>query len=1106
MELNNSFFSDDEEDQCEKVGQANASKKWLNSTFASLAQLEQVKPNVYNVGLVDPRELKGNNLTSNNKRSQSFTDLTTNPLLSTLISQKTAWGSNGSIPDLVKQIGQIDGRPHRPESAKTSARRYRPSSGKKQRPESAKEGSLPPRPPKISVRGAKVDTVGRPAKHTPYQSVTTGWAGPPAGMKYPDAPSEQGVASVPHSVPCTPPPPPQGTPVPHLDINVEIPNEDEGDSDDDDMVKLKYTKTKTEAPHPVELLRRPTPESLHLNLDIPTMDEEEIEEDSDLDTERLLEKAEKYSTSKKPDDDDFINQVTEANESGDFEESHDKPVEPTIPEEDEDSFSFHSRIESSSDSDGDWTDEEAPINPADSKKSSEESKPVEKFVVKFIEERNVTIDITPRNAGHKVGRLSPTKQEGQRSKGKGVVSVEEEQKLKAALSVKSAGSKPMVGFVDYSEGNAESYVPQVTVTKKGQRPSSAVTKKIEHDRPQVRQRPSSATAVRPSSKPVGRSLQKPITQIIVDYGEEERKRKILRKKLREKDVVTMVEQVTVSEDEASEESDEDVEITPDLLRPGSPTKCTSEPTKNYYEISRQSAIGRSSVVDKMFEKLKEGASGQPTTMLSDLGEIDSKESAAVKSVLDSQLLRINEKQMVTHQVDINREKAKAIRPPSAKVQHKPPIARTTDDHERPGSRLGFVAMAPEKDCDHTGNKKVTRRPMSAQSKQTKSPFNDEKKDISDLVEGTETTATQQENTPSSEVPGFTDRQLEIQRLMKKHLTRPLSSNSNNLPSPKSPKSPKCKIPKSPSTVMSSARADSKMSSSRSEPKVASPRSQKERAIDDMIEKHLKRPASAFTPDIMSESFGDSSPEPPPSPVPVAPETESTPPTLTLPTTKPTKGRIHRAASLPSPKSTLVSELTAAERSGAGVSCNHGCAHGHGHAETPGLSSKTNVKSSFYTRAKSAPVKRKTAAPKIRYTKPLYLNTVNHSDYPETEEAQECTVMQAKLAAKGVNISAKTLERALYPPSGQTTYYEIKASLPKSQSLGLLSHPKVWLPEEYKQLRSAEKALDKVNEIMYMQKKAEERKAKIADGTAVKKKKKKGKKRPTSSLKRSKSFT
>ncbi|XP_060073409.1 uncharacterized protein LOC132553198 [Ylistrum balloti] len=1105
MDMNDSFFSDDEPDQCEQVGQTNASKKWLSSTFASLAQLEHVKPNVYNVGLVDPKELKGNNLSNANKRSQSFTNLSTNPPLSTLSSQKTAWGSNGSIPDLVKQAAKHDGRPHRPESAKAPSRRYRPPSGKKPRPESAKEGSLPPRPPpKISVMGAKYDSVGRPVKQTPYQSVSTGWAGPPVGMKYPDSQSEQGIAHAPYSVPDTPPPPPQGTPVPRLDIDVEMPNINEGESVEDDTVKLKYTKTKSEASHPVELLRRPTPESLHLNLDIPTMNEEDSAEDSELDTDRLLEKAEKYSTNKHPGEEDFVHDVTEGNRSGEFVDTCDKTDDPL--EEDEDSFSFHSRIESSTDSDEPWTDEEEPV------------KPVEKLAVKFSEERNVTIDITPRNAGHKVGSLSPRghhKQEGQRSGGKSAVSEDEAHRLKAALSVKSVVNKPTVGFLDDSEENTQNYVPQITVVRKNQRPSSAVIKKTDKERPKDRQRPSSAT-VRPSSKPVGKSLDKPITQIIVDYGEEERRMKKVQKKLREKDVVTLVQQLSASEDESSVESDEDVEITPELLRPGSPTKCTSEPTKNYYEISRQSAISRSSVVDKMFEKLKDNASGLSTTMVTESGEKDPKESAAVKSVLDSQLLRINEKQMVAHQLDTNREKAKAVRPPSAKVQHKPPVARPaeSDDHERPGSRLGFVAMAPEQASNQTNSRKVTRRPTSAQSRPGKAPSSGEKCNSDPVEDAVTKSASQEENTPSAEVTGLTDRQIEIQRLMNKHLVRPSSAISNNLTSPKSPKSPKCKIPKSP-TVLTSARPDPKMSSARSGLKVNSPRSQKEKAIDDMIEKHLKRPASVFTPDVMNESMGDSSPSPPSSPVPVVKETESAPPAVPIP--KSTKGRINHAASLPSPKSTLVSELNAAERNGAGISCKHGCPHGHSHTETPGITSKANAKSSFYTRAKSAPVKRRTAnkEPKIRYTKPLYLNTINHSDYlntinhsdyPETEEAQECTVMQAKLAAKGINISAKTLERALYPPSGQTTYYEIKANLPRSHSLGLLSHPKVWLPDEYRQLKSAEKALAKVNEIMYMQKKAEERKAKQAEGTVVKKKKKKGKKRPTSSLKRSKSFS
>ena len=39
----------------------------------------------------------------------------------------------------------------------------------------------------IAVKGAKYDPNGRPPKGIP-SSTTTGWVGPPAGLKYPDRP------------------------------------------------------------------------------------------------------------------------------------------------------------------------------------------------------------------------------------------------------------------------------------------------------------------------------------------------------------------------------------------------------------------------------------------------------------------------------------------------------------------------------------------------------------------------------------------------------------------------------------------------------------------------------------------------------------------------------------------------------------------------------------------------------------------------------------------------------------------------------------------------------------------------------------------------------
>ncbi|KAL5012705.1 hypothetical protein ScPMuIL_011256 [Solemya velum] len=120
---------------------------------------------------------------------------------------------------------------------------------------------------------------------------------------------------------------------------------------------------------------------------------------------------------------------------------------------------------------------------------------------------------------------------------------------------------------------------------------------------------------------------------------------------------------------------------------------------------------------------------------------------------------------------------------------------------------------------------------------------------------------------------------------------------------------------------------------------------------------------------------------------------------------------------------------------------------------------------------------------------------------ETKEQIESRALHARLADQGLEISPETLERALYPPSGRSKYYEITAELPKSHSYGLLSHPKLWLPDEYKELRVAERNLTRANEIMYRQEVAE-RRARLAELTGVKKKKK-GKKGKTK-LKRSKS--
>nr|KAG5693402.1 hypothetical protein BaRGS_009875 [Batillaria attramentaria] len=131
---------------------------------------------------------------------------------------------------------------------------------------------------------------------------------------------------------------------------------------------------------------------------------------------------------------------------------------------------------------------------------------------------------------------------------------------------------------------------------------------------------------------------------------------------------------------------------------------------------------------------------------------------------------------------------------------------------------------------------------------------------------------------------------------------------------------------------------------------------------------------------------------------------------------------------------------------------------------------------------------------------VHLTSKNHLlEEEDTESLEECREIQGRLACYGIDVKAETLERALFPPSGRTLHYDLSAKLPRSYSAGLLSHPRVWLPEEHRKLKIAEKKLAMVELSLWRQKRAEERKAKLAaekeagENGKKKKKKKAGKK-------------
>ncbi|XP_050389164.1 uncharacterized protein LOC126808476 isoform X2 [Patella vulgata] len=125
----------------------------------------------------------------------------------------------------------------------------------------------------------------------------------------------------------------------------------------------------------------------------------------------------------------------------------------------------------------------------------------------------------------------------------------------------------------------------------------------------------------------------------------------------------------------------------------------------------------------------------------------------------------------------------------------------------------------------------------------------------------------------------------------------------------------------------------------------------------------------------------------------------------------------------------------------------------------------------------------------------YITSRNRKEDVITEERSACQDLTDRLAQSGVNVAPETLERALYPPNGRTLYYDVPGYLPQSSSTNLLSHPKVWIPEQYKRFKEAEKQLERAEHIMWLQKKQEERDQKAASGKPVsaKKRKKRGKK-------------
>ncbi|XP_072177001.1 uncharacterized protein [Diadema setosum] len=428
-------------------------KYWLEPSAAALAKLEEIQSSVtsmkpassYNVQSVWVPSSSTPPSSSRGKvvKASPYTELETKPPLSSLSIQKTAWGSNTSIPDLIKQQGERqklrDARgPRRP----WSGRKVPPSPTAQRR---ASQGGLASESAAeltgafIAVKGSKSvmydpGTNSRPqsgrsqsasSSTVPHSESHDVFAMMEAANTYRPTSQESGeeqdnaleefLRSQPdgqrHELSklsaayaderniTPPPPPPCASPDLEKLINGGLEaegsdNDDGGDGDDvpdDDGAEEIVDRFEARTPKQVspQLLRRPTPEPIKLSMTLPGADVEEdysTDEDgsSDAPSPQLSPDIEVQSISSEsfaqlaPYQSQFQSGTPASNGP-----SHNGITSVSVTPRSGATTTVKNRVDDSEDSAG--TDKTANRNRSKGKLS-----------VQFVEEKNVTFDITPR--------------------------------------------------------------------------------------------------------------------------------------------------------------------------------------------------------------------------------------------------------------------------------------------------------------------------------------------------------------------------------------------------------------------------------------------------------------------------------------------------------------------------------------------------------------------------------------------------------------------------------------------------------------------------------------------------------------------------------------
>ena len=297
----------------------------------------------------------------------------------------------------------------------------------------------------------------------------------------------------------------------------------------------------------------------------------------------------------------------------------------------------------------------------------------EKTNVKFSEDKNVTVDITPRNLGRKVTELIPNKKRNTPNDNF-IDLIEVKNRIEPILQTGKVAISPRDVLPPKRPPSGKLRTTSSSNSQKGVINDKKLSNLLNQRPGGVNANMRTVTSTvcsklqsgRPRSAPLNRAVS-PVTTVTVDYGEEEKsdpqkdekskvENKPKKKRVKNKDdVETMMEKLGLSDcgligeftrenKDAGKENDESVksddnfakfDINTGIL---TATVCKSEPQKNYYEVARHSATPNK---EKEEIKVEETSQVYKTTKTIEFGESEPKEMS-VKTAIDPLLISTKE--------------------------------------------------------------------------------------------------------------------------------------------------------------------------------------------------------------------------------------------------------------------------------------------------------------------------------------------------------------------------------------------------------------------------------------------------------------------------------